>query len=87
LLSERTNTVDNLTNLDDVLPSGATVERLDIQGKNIDIEGRLTELSQVAELESKVLKIRKNGDYKELNLGSLSKRDNGWPFQLEVVRR
>jgi hypothetical protein len=38
-------------------------------------------------LENKVSKIRKNGDYKELNLGSLSKRDNGWPFQLEVVRR
>jgi len=87
LLSDRTDTVDNLTNLDNVLPSGATIERLDIQGKNIDIEGRLTELSQVTELENKVSKIRKNGDYKEVNLGSLNKRDNGWPFQLEVVRK
>jgi len=86
LLSERTNTVDNLTNLDDVLPSGAVIERLDIQGTNIDIEGRLTELSQVAELEDNVSRIRKNGSYKEVNLGSLNKRNEGWPFKIEVVK-
>ncbi len=87
LLSDRTNTVEDLTDVDDVLPSGAVVERLDVQGKSIDISGKLTELKQVAELERKISEIRKKGSYKEINLGALNKRNEGWPFEIKVVKK
>ncbi len=87
LISSRNDNKTKLSQLPDVLPADALIKDVNIKGNTVEIRGEMNSLAEIRDFEEKVDWIRKLDIYQTVNLNSLQKTIDGWPFSIKLVEK
>ncbi len=86
LMASRLESSQEITDVENVIPSDGFVDNISFKGKTTQIKGIMPSLFQIKELEDEVTRLRRENIYQKLSLGSLHKAPEGWPFTLEITK-